>query len=79
MPVIASITVAATYLAVCSKRKTMTEQQALERRLEDLKVRFRREVIQGHPTQRLIDTIAELHSLLGKRRPTGLSKDEPAP
>jgi hypothetical protein len=57
----------------------MTEQQVLQRRLDDLKVRFRREVIQGHPTQRLIDTIAELHSLLRKRRPTGLSKDASAP
>jgi hypothetical protein len=56
----------------------MTDQQALHRRLEDLKVRFRREVIQGHPTQRLIDTIAELHGLLRKRRPTALSKDESA-
>ena len=52
----------------------MTDQQALRRRLEDLKVRFRREVIQGHPTQRLIDTIAELHSLLKSGRPKG-SKD----
>ena len=57
----------------------MTEQQVLQRRLDDLRVRFRREVIQGHPTQRLIDTIAELHSLLRKRGPTGLSKDESAP
>jgi hypothetical protein len=36
---------------------------------------FRREVIQGHPTQGLIDTIAELHSLLRKRHPPRL-KDE---
>ena len=56
----------------------MTDQQALHRRLEDLKVRFRREVIQGHPTQRLIDTLAEL-TPSRKRRPTALSKDESAP
>jgi len=57
------------------KEHEMTDQQALQRRLEDLKVRFRREVIQGHPTQRLIDTIAELHRLLKNRRPKRLPKD----